>query len=172
MKIRVTTLVITLLLAGCVHHVETRTNSTGEAGIRPATYVLVSPEKINSAELTKAQEFVSKKLFEKGFSPSSSGEYYLQVGVASRLSTLSVITANSTLADIEKKRLGPKCQSNEYRVVIALTKISNGQQVYNGSAAEYHCKQSLNDAVPALVDAALADLGMPRGFVKTKRRLN
>jgi hypothetical protein len=50
-----------------------------------------------------------------------------------------------------------------------MTRISDGAELFKGRAAEYHCKMTAEEAMPALVDAALADLGKPRGSYVLKR---
>ncbi len=161
-----------LILTGCVRYVETRTDSAGISPINPAGYLLVTPEKVVSQELVKAQEMVAQRLSAKGYSAAENGTLYLQVGTAIRPGSLSLSKPGAVLAKADKKRSSSKCVWNEYRVVIVLTAISDGREVYRGSASENHCKESLTDTLPTLIDAALADLGNPRGAVTTKRRLN
>jgi hypothetical protein len=151
--------------------VETRTISSGVQGINPASYVMVSPEKVASAELTSAQSQVQKRLAEKGYRPANDATLNVQVGVAARPASLSLTQPSGILGEARKKSAPSKCSWNEYRVTVVITQISNGGEVYRSSAGEYHCKESLDQTIPALVDAALADLGAPRGLAKTKRKL-
>jgi len=47
--------------------------------------------------------------------------------------------------------------------------VIDGSEIYRGRAAEYHCKVEMADALPKLVEAALADFGTPRGnYVLTR----
>jgi hypothetical protein len=161
-----------LILTGCVRYVETHTDSVGISLINPAGYLLVTPEKVVSPELSKAQEIVAQRLSAKGYAAAENGTMYLQVGTAIRPASLSLSKPAGILAKADKKRGSSKCVWNEYRVVIVLTTISDGTEMYHGSASEYHCKESLTETLPILIDAALADLGNPRGAVTTKRRLN
>lgn len=171
MMARGITLAFASLLAGCAHHTETRTNSVGMVNPEPGFYQLIAPEKIVSPDLVKAQGLVTQKLASRGFSASVNGLYYLQVGTAERPSSISITKTGEAKLSTKKTIFKPKCMPKEYRVVIALTKISDGQNIYYSSASEDHCKQSFDDVLPTLVDAALADLGKPRGAVTTKRRL-
>ena len=172
MKVGLIIVCSTLLLTSCVRHVDLRTDSSGISPVSPAGYLLVTPEKVVSPELAKTQEIVAQRLSTKGYSASENGTLYLQVGTAIRPASLSLSKPGAVLAKAYKKRGSSKCVWTEYRVVIALTAISDGLEVYRGSASEYHCKESLTETLPILIDSALAGLGNPRGAVTTRRRLN
>lgn len=161
-----------LALSSCVHNVETRTDSSGISPLNPATFVLVTPEKVTSPDIIKAQETVMSLLIAKGYKMPENGALYLQVGASVRPATLDVSDSRKIIAQADKKRSTSKCVRNEYRITVVLTEIASGREAYRGSASEFHCKESFADTVPALVSAALADLGNPRGAYITKRKLN
>jgi hypothetical protein len=161
-----------LLLSSCARHVETRTESAGISPLNPATFVLVTPEKIVSPDIIRAQEIVTSQLITKGYTISQNGALYLQVGASVRPAALTVSDARKVIAQADKKRSISRCVRNEYRISIILTDIASGREVYRGSAGEFHCKESFAGTLPVLVRAALADLGNPRGTYITKRKLN
>lgn len=168
MKIVLPILGLTLLLAGCVRTVETRVDTIGGgAGIMPGSYVLAPTEKALSPELTQAQRLVANHLLAKNFTPAETGTLYLQITASSRPADLVLATPEAnkpvSLSTAPKKRLFSKCVKKEYRVGITLTRISDGQQAYRGTAAETHCKMTFAQAMPALVEAALGDLRLPVG---------
>ncbi len=168
-----TLLISAVVTTGCIRYVETRTDSAGISPIIPAQYLLVSPENVSSPELSLTQNLVANRLAAKGFSAAPNGVLYLQVGASIRPAALALTKPGGILAQADTK-LGAskKCDWNEYRITLALTEIAGGREVYRSSAGEYHCKESFADTLPQLVGAAMADLGNPRGPIKTKRKLN
>jgi hypothetical protein len=157
------------LLSGCVRMIETRVNTSGGgAGMPPGTYILAPTEKALSPELVQAQQLVAERLAEKRFTPSQTGELYLQVTASSRPAELTLATAKDSkpviLSAANKKRPSSKCVNSEYRVSVSLTRIADGTLAYQGSAAETHCKIAFAQAMPALVDTALGDLHLPSGI--------
>ncbi len=171
MKAGVILLCGALLITGCVRYVETRTESAGISPLVPDSYILISPEKVTSAVLTKAEELVAKRLSEKGYKVAENAKLYLQVGASIRPAALSLTKPGGVMAQADKKRSASECVWNEYRVSVALTEISGGREIYRGSAGEFHCKESFAETMPVLVDAALNDLGNPRGPVITNRKI-
>jgi hypothetical protein len=169
MKSLILIMACSTLLSGCVRMVETRVNTSGGgAGMPPGTYILAPAEKALSPELAQAQQLVAERLADKRFTPSQTGELYLQVTASSRPAELALATAKDSksviLSAANKKRPSSKCVNSEYRVSVTLTRISSGALAYQGTAAETHCKIGFAQAMPALVDAALGDLHLPSGI--------
>lgn len=183
MKIVLPILAFALCLTGCVRSIETRVDTMGGgAGMMPGSYVLAPAEKALSPELLQAQQLVAAHLLSKNFTPAANGTLYLQVTASTRPADLGLATTNATtpviLSAPLKTRVSSKCVNSEYRVSVTLTRISDGQEAYRGIAAETHCKASLSQTLPALIDAALGDLRMPvgiagrQGAYVLKRKLN
>jgi hypothetical protein len=157
------------LLTACVPMVETRVNTSGGgAGMPPSEYILAPAEKTPSPELAQAEQRVAEQLMQKRFAPSPTGDLYLQVTASSRPADLKLVGAqdskSATASAAPKKRLFSNCMNSEYRVSVTLTRISDGDVAYHGTAAETHCGTSFAQALPALVDAALGDLHLPVGI--------
>lgn len=96
----------------------------------------------------------------------------MQVTVDSRDAALSVGGAAglTDLAAAKKQKPLQSCKDKEYRFGVTLTRVADGAEIYRGRAAEYHCKMTLVEALPKLVDAALADVGAPRGAYTLSRK--
>lgn len=152
--------VLSLSLAACAGPIETRIDSSGLSPVAPATFRL-DPEASADAEA-----LVGAALEQKGFKLAETGALNLQVTVAERSAELALQEGKAILAPSAGKRL---CADREYRLGVTLTRISDGVTVYLAHASEFHCKQTLAEVLPVLVNSALADLGSPRGQYVIKR---
>jgi hypothetical protein len=163
MWLRIFLVTSALALSGCTRSIETRINSAGQSNIEKSGFILAPLDKSASAELISARDLVSAQLAQRGFNPSETGPYYLEVGVSSRPASIAVQEAGKTIADASPKRPSRKCLLKEYRVAVALTRIADGETMYRASSGEFHCKAALANTLEPLVGHALVDFGQPRG---------
>ena len=169
MKQHILPLLLIASLAGCSNTVETRITSSGQSNLTPTS--LLFDAVAQPAELTAAYKMVAEALGKKGFAVAENGAVHLQVTLSSRPAQLAIgtgPTANN-LSPAKQKKALQSCADKEYRLVVILTQIADGTEIYRGSAAEYHCNLTLAETTQPLVTAALADLGNPRGAHITKR---
>ncbi len=152
-----------LALSGCTRTIETRISSAGQNNIEKLAFILAPTEKTASAELLMARDLVVSKLKSNGYEAQDVAPYYLEVGVSARPASIALSEANKTIAAASPKRQSRKCPLQEYRVSLALTRITDGAVMYRSSAGEYHCNGALSDKLPGLVSRAMTDLGNPRG---------
>jgi hypothetical protein len=159
------------IFGGCSPIVETRISSIGQANLVPAGYSFSEPTP-STTELRSAQRLVSDNLRTRGFVVSDNALLHVEVTLAVRPASLALGTASGpgSLATAKRKKLLQNCEDREFRIGIALTRVSDGTLLYQGSAAEYHCNMSLTQAIPDLVVAALTDLGKPRGRYAVERK--
>jgi hypothetical protein len=169
MKQHLLPLLLLASLAGCSNAVETRVSSSGQAGVSPASFSY-DMEQPKTVELQAAYYQVVTGLAAKGFGKAKPGALNLQVSLSSRPAQLTLATGSGTLSPAKKKKALQSCQDKEYRLLIILTQIADGSEIYRGSAAEYHCNMPMADAVPTLVNAALVDVGQPRGSYAVMRK--
>jgi hypothetical protein len=109
---------------------------------------------------------VADALLKKGYRAAEMADVSLHVTVSDRPSNLSLQSGAAVLAPAADKK---RCAKREYRVGVTLTKIDDGSLYYQSHASEFHCKLTLSEVLPALVDAALTDVGAPRGSYVIKR---
>lgn len=159
------------ILGGCSPVVETRISSSGRANLTPAAYSFSEPS-ASTPELQTAQRLVSDNLRTRGFVVSDNAPLHMELTLAVRPASLALGTASGpgSLATAKRKKPFQNCEDREFRIGIALTQVSDGALLYQGSAAEYHCNMSLMRAIPDLVVAALTDLGKPRGRYAVERK--
>lgn len=169
MKQHLLPLLLLASLAGCSNVVETRISSSGQAGVSPASFSY-DTELPKTAELQAAYDQVATGLAAKGLGKAETGALNLQVSLSSRPAQLALATGSGTLSPAKNKKALQSCQDKEYRLLVILTQITDGSEIYRGSAAEYHCNMPMADALPTLVNAALADVGQPRGSYAVMRK--
>jgi hypothetical protein len=156
--------ILALFLSACAGPVETRIDSRGLRAVGPVSFV-ADPDATGPA--VDAQQMVAQALTGKGYRASEMAEVSLQVTVSDRPANLSLHSGSDVLTPTSGKKL---CAKREYRVGITLTKIGDGSIFYQSHAAEFHCKLTATEVLPALVAAALNDIGAPRGSYMVKRR--
>lgn len=154
---------ILLIAASCAGPIETRVDSAGVGDLSPATIML---DQNNKVEHLEARDLAVRALEKKGFSVAVDGRLLLQVTTSERAAALSLSNGTAVLSPGAGKK---RCAKTEYRLGVALTRISDGAEIYRAHAAEFHCKLALSAVLPSLVDAAMVDLGSPRGSYVVKR---
>lgn len=151
---------LSLSLAACAGPIETRIENSGVAPVAPATFQF-DPE-----AYADAKALVGPALEQRGFKLVEAGALNVQVTVAERSAQLALQEGKAILSPAAGKKL---CAEREYRLGITLTRISDGLTIYRANAAEFHCKETLAEVLPVLVNSALTDLGAPRGQYVVKR---
>lgn len=169
MSRRILPLFLAIAAAGCSNIVETRVSSSGVAGLTPTT-LSYDKDMSKTPELQLAYANVVEKLSQRGFKIADGGDAHLELSIASRPAALAVSAGGNTISSAKKRKALQSCADKEYRLLVVLTRISDGGELYRGSAAEYHCNMPLADILPHLIDTALADLAAPRGNYMLSRR--
>jgi hypothetical protein len=162
-----TSLLPLLLIAGCASPIETRINSAGEKD--PALSAFVLGTEPRSEEGKAAQESVLAKLSERGLKANDAAPLRLDVTFSSLPASLKLVGSQG-LGKAKPKRKSKTCNSVEHKLGIALARISDGAVVYRSVALEYHCAGNALAVIPVLADAAVKDIGAPKGpyFVERK----
>ena len=152
-----------LLVSACIGPIETRVYSRGPNGAQPVSFA-VDPDVLGPA--VDAQKLVVEALAAKGYRMAEMADVTLHVTLSDRPADLSLHSGPAVLASTSGKK---RCAKREYRLGVTLTKIADGAVIYQSHAAEFHCKQTVEQVLPKLVDAALQDIGAPRGRYTVKR---
>jgi hypothetical protein len=160
---RATPFALIVLLAACAGPIETRIESAGSSVAKLTSF---SKDPDATGLVARGQTAVTKALTDKGYRLAEVAELTLQVTVSDRPANISLQNGSKTLASAANKR---RCAKREYRVGVTLTEQSNGNEYYRGTAAEFHCQITVEQALGPLVQAALADIGAPRGSYTVKR---
>ncbi len=120
-----------------------------------------------NADYLLTQRLLTEALKERGIHHTASAPIILQVTLSKRPANLGLTIGEGegakTIATPKKNKPLQSCKDEEYRLGIRFFKISDGSSLYSGDAAEYHCKASLSEALPAMVNAIIYDMNGPRG---------
>lgn len=159
-------------ISACTGPIETRVSSSGVA-VSGGYTILEEQHASPSDILWQARALTLTKLSNRGFSLAPNGAQKLDVTVSERPANL-LITAGAEqhkaiLTSPKPKKPLQSCADTEFSLVVRLTNVASGAELYQGRAAEFHCRATIADVLPFLVDAALADLGSPKGEHVIKR---
>ena len=164
--------ILMLGLSSCAGPVETRVNSTGP-GVGASTIILQEALPVASTA-AQARAAVIMLLADRGYRETQTGNVQLHVAFAERDAAISVKSkSGDAVTDIAAAKVQKplqSCADREMRLAVTLTRITDGAELYRGTASEYHCKAQMAEVLPALVTAALADLSQPKGAYKIKRQ--
>lgn len=159
------------LSAGCSSTIETRVTSSGVRSPATAAY-MISTVAETSPELRNAYMLVAAAMGQKGFSIAKEAPLHLEITLDARAAGLALGGKDGpgSLSKAKQKKPLQSCEDREYRLGVTLTRADDGAEIYRGRAAEYHCKLPVREALPALVTAAMADFGDPRGSYAISRQ--
>lgn len=159
------------LLTGCSTSIETRVSSNGVSSPTAEAY-MISTVAETSPELRSAYKLVAAAMAQNGFTLAKEAPLHLEITLDARPSTLSLggKEGPASLSPAKRKKPLQSCEDQEFRFGVTVTKVGDGSEIYRGRAAEYHCKVEMADALPTLVNAALADFGKPRGYYILTRK--
>ena len=167
-------LIFTFMLAGCVTPIETVVSTAGLNEGVGGNFVVPDPESKRDADVEFAQAAVIRKLAASGLHNAPDAAYRLEVTFAALPADLMVRvgdTASGTPPP--KRRKGPRkskhCDPVDYRLGVLMSRIMDGATLYRSSAREYHCRGEQAAFIDQMVNAALADLGNPRGDYMVER---
>lgn len=159
-------------LAACAGPIETRVNSAGPGVANSST--ILKEEIPTASAAAQARAAVIMLLADKGYRETQSGDVQLHVAFAERDAAISVKAKSAdAVTDIATAKMHKplqSCADREMRLAVTLTRITDGAELYRGTASEYHCKAQMAEVLPALVTAALADLSQPKGAYKITRQ--
>ncbi len=163
---RLTILMIPIMAmtASCSGPIETRIQ-TQTAASMPAQkqYSFTEKPEQNSEIYKTARNLVAEALSAKSFSATDQASIMVHIALANRPASIAMTTGEENDIDIivsqkERKPL-QSCEDVEHRLTVTMVDSANGSTVYSGTAAEYHCKGSLEQSLPYLIDGALSGLG-------------
>lgn len=164
MKHWIVLIAVSALVAGCSSKIETRVSSSGVQSPAAQAY-MISTVAETSTELRSAYKLVVASMTDRGFMLAKEAPLHLEITIDARPAAIALGSRDGpvSLSPAKKKMMLQSCEDLEYRLGVTLTKVSDGQEIYRGRSAEYHCKVPVVEALPTLVNAALADFGRPRG---------
>lgn len=166
---------IVALTASCGGPIETRVQTqAGSALPAQKQYSFTAKPEQNSETYTMARKMVADALATKNFATTNDAPILVHIALAGRPASIAVTAGEnsevSTIAEQKKRKPLQSCEDVEHRLTVYMVNASDGSTIYSGTAAEYHCKGSIEQSLPHLIDAALSDLGNSDQTAKTTTR--
>ncbi len=157
-------------LVGCQTGVETRIANSGVGIKTPQNFSLAEAPGPKNPLTMQAQSAVVSELIRQGHQQTDAAPVQLIVTFAELPAKLVLKNgAGQALSEAPRKRIFAPCAKNEYRMGVTMINIADGAILYQGSAAEFHCKAGAEAVLSTLVKDALKDLEQPKGRYVTKR---
>ncbi len=152
------------MTTSCGGPIETRIQTEASSSL-PAQkqYSFTAKPEQNSAAYQTARKMVAEALAARNFAATDKAPILVHIALADRPASIAMTTGEkdnvSTIAEQKERKPLQSCDDVEHRLTINMVNTSDGTTVYSGTAAEYHCKGSMEQSLPHLIDAALSDLG-------------
>ncbi len=170
------TILTSALVAGCAGQIETRiTTQAGPAQPDNQTYSFGSVSEQENDLHQTARELVDSALKSRGYSSAENAAVLVDLTLADRPADISITVGEDTeqtlLAEVKEQKPLQSCKDREHRLTISIADRVTGTSLYSGSAAEYHCKGTVEESLPHLVRGAMAEFGSGTGtrqFVRTR----
>jgi hypothetical protein len=165
-------LMLSLLAGACATPIETRLVSSG-SGVAPgSSMTLAIPESDGAALHAETQRLFEQAFKARGRTFSDAGDYLMEFAPGQRAAAV-VLSAGPTKTEIsptQGRSALRSCTAQLHRVTLVVLKRETGDVAYRGEVEERHCKATLNQTLPALVEALAADLEKPAGTRVTTRK--
>jgi hypothetical protein len=161
-----------LLAAACSTPVETRLTSSG-TGLSPAARLTVVTAETDGAVLhAETRRLFEQYLTARGSSFSEAGDYLIEFAPGQRAADVILYQdpAKPSASPAKGRSLLSSCNDQLHRVTLVVLKRETGDVAYRGDAEERHCKATLNQTLPFLVETLVADLEKPAGTRVTTRK--
>ena len=155
-------------LSACAGPIETRIETRASASVSvPKQFMFSEKPEQNNQTYSLAKSLVSQKLSNEGYSEAKVASLLVQIALADRPASIAISTGEQpgkTLVGAKENKPLQSCVDQEHRLSVDIFNQAEGSIFYSGTAAEYHCKGTIEMSLPHLVDAALSDLGANTGL--------
>lgn len=167
---------IVAMTASCGGPIETRIQTqAGTALPAQKQYSFTAKPEQNGGTYITARKMVADALAARDFAFADQAPILVHIALAGRPASIAMTTGEgndvSTIADLKERKPLQSCKDVEHRLTINMVNASDGLTVYSGTAAEYHCKGSMEQSLPHLIDGALSNLGNSSEENSTKTSL-
>lgn len=155
---------IIAIIASCSGPIETRIETqSGSALATQKQYSFTAKPEQNSETYQSARKMVANALATNSFTAKDSAPILVHIALGGRPASIAMTAGEkddvSTIAEQKERKPLQSCEDVEHRLTINMVNATDGSILYSGTAAEYHCKGTMEQSLPHLIDAALSDLG-------------
>lgn len=166
-------------VSGCAGPIQTRVQTHQVIAAPVQKKFTTSPvDAVANRDLAMARDMVAKSLSERGYESSPDASILLHVALSNRPADIAVDAgaenAEQSISAAKKQKTFQSCKDREHRLTVSLFDQVRGNKLYSGSAAEYHCKGTIAQSLPHLIDSALSGLDEkptagPRRTIRTRQ---
>ncbi len=162
---------LALISAGCASPVQTRLAGNG-AGVAPAArLVVLAAEEDGPLDNAALLSAIKVRLAGLGYSVAADGEYILDFALSARSADISVSASSDKAATTgPKKNFLQSCKPQVHSLTLVALNRDSGDVAYRGAAEELHCRGTLAESLPHLVDALATDITRPGGIRLLSRK--
>ena len=168
-----------LAVSGCAGPIQTRVQTHQViAASAQKKFTMSSTDAVAHSDLTAARALVARSLNDRGYESSSDASILVHVALSTRPADIAVKAgaenAEQSISTAKKQKRFQSCKDREHRLTVSLFDQVRGKKLYSGSAAEYHCKGTVIQSLPFLIDSALSGLdtkpsSTPRSTFRTRQ---
>lgn len=172
-------LVGAMAVSACAGPIETRIQTHQfVAAAEPKQFTLSPKEVPENRDLAMTRDLVTKSLIARGYEASPDASILVHVALSIRPADIAVDggdkDSSHSIASAKPKKRFQSCKDQEHRLTISLFDQARGAKLYSGNAAEYHCKGTIAQSMPFLIDSALSRLdhdpsGIPTKTIRTRQ---
>jgi len=157
-------LVVCLMVSGCSGPIETRIQTHSAFPFTDnSSYTFAKETDQPSKEYNQARQLVQQSLQSRNMRLNDDASILVQFSVSQRPASVAIVAGEGNkiqeIANKKEHKFLQQCDDIEHRFSIGLFRQSDGQKIYSGSAAEYHCNGKLEESLTQLVTSALSELG-------------
>jgi hypothetical protein len=142
-----------MTVSGCAGPIQTRVQTHQLiAAPEQKNFALSAIDVVANSDLARARDMVEKSLSERGYQLSADASILVHVALSDRPADIAINAGDQAISLFDQLR---------------------GTKLYSGSAAEYHCKGTIAQSLPFLVNSALSGLDqqptdIPRSATRTR----
>lgn len=163
-RLAVSLLLTIVFFAGCTGPIETRVQTISSAESPQLSSFHFSDVTAPNAQISDlVKRELDQALEAKGYLQSKQAPILLGFSIADRPASIAIQLGEDNnvrkVTSTKEDKPFQSCKDREHRLIVTLIQKGSGEQLYRGTASEYHCKAKMQQTVPHLVKAALSDLG-------------
>ncbi|GAA0465960.1 hypothetical protein GCM10009096_03270 [Parasphingorhabdus litoris] len=164
MRLAILLIPLLAITASCSGPIETRIQTQSAAPLLAQNQYNFSPKpEQNSPAYKKARTLVTEALAAKDLTAVEQASVTVHIALANRPASIAMTVGEDndieTIAAQKERKPLQSCDDFEHRLTITMVNSADGSILYSGTAAEYHCKGTLEQSLPYLIDGALSGLG-------------
>ncbi len=162
---------LVFIVTGCAGPLQTRGFGSGPGVPAGARLSIIAAEEDGPPVDAATHRALAATLTRAGFSVGDDGAYMVDFSLAERPATMGVTPGKTERALSAAKGRKPlqSCQDRTHRFTLVILDRKTGETAYRGDAEEHHCRATLDDSRPHLIDAVVADLKQPKGVYELSR---